>query len=73
MLFRMLTLEWVGVSAVGQRYFFHNLSPASLAQRGCGWKFYLVAPTPTTKSTQVGFCLSGEWMNFLIYLSFEIA
>lgn len=34
MLFRMFTLEWVGVSAVGQGYFFHDLSPASLAQRG---------------------------------------
>jgi len=33
-LFRMLTLEWVGVSAIGQGYFFHDLSPASLAQRG---------------------------------------
>ena len=73
MLFRVLTLEWVGVSAVGQGCLFDNLSPARLAQRGRGWIPYLVAPTPTTKSTQVGFCLSGEGMHFLIYLSFEIA
>ena len=72
MLFRMLTLEWVGVSAIGQGYFFttyHLLALRSVAV----WMSYLVAPTPMSKGTQVGFCLSGEGGGFLIYLSFEIA
>lgn len=72
MLFRMLTIEWVGVSAVGQRHFFHNLSPASLAQRG--------RVNVLSRGTYAHAQGDASWVlsvrrraNFLIYLSFEIA